>query len=82
MIVDKRDHVRELGYRRIIKARNVASEKKSIRSFQIPKIKVLAKDHIEMIPWGTTTLSPPPLLQRVADQEIWSKVKSRGTPAE
>lgn len=82
MIVDKRDHVRELGYRRIIKARNVASKRKSIRSFQTPKINFQAKDHIEMIHWGTTTLSPPPLLRRVTDQEIWSKVKSSGTAAE
>lgn len=82
MIVDKRDHVRELGYRRIIKARTLSSESKSIRNFKPPKINFLATDHIEMIDWKTTALSPPPLLRRVTDQEIWSKIKSRGTAAE
>ncbi|GBN66641.1 hypothetical protein AVEN_76039-1 [Araneus ventricosus] len=52
-IVDKRDHIRELGFRIIIKARNLASKRKSIRSFQPPKINFLATDYIEMIHWNT-----------------------------
>ncbi|GBM41951.1 hypothetical protein AVEN_112111-1 [Araneus ventricosus] len=82
MIVDKRDHIRELGFRRIIKARNLASRRKSIRHFQPPKINFLVTDHIEMIHWNTTTLSPPPLLRRFTNQEICSKVQSGGTAAE
>ncbi|GBN35937.1 hypothetical protein AVEN_55708-1 [Araneus ventricosus] len=35
-----------------------------------------------MIHWNTTTLSPPPLLRRFTNQEIWSKVQSDGTTAE
>ncbi|GBN65577.1 hypothetical protein AVEN_237948-1 [Araneus ventricosus] len=52
-IVDKRDHIRELGFGIIIKARNLASKRKSIRSFQPPKINFLATDYIEMIHWNT-----------------------------
>ncbi|GBM29438.1 hypothetical protein AVEN_189654-1 [Araneus ventricosus] len=35
-----------------------------------------------MIPWHTVTLSTPPWLRRFTNQEIWSKVQSRGTAAE
>ncbi|GBN02273.1 hypothetical protein AVEN_209050-1 [Araneus ventricosus] len=82
MLIDKRDLIRELGFRRIIKARNLASERKSIRSFQPPNINFPATHHIEMIHWNTITLSPPPLLRRFSNQEIWSKVQSGGTAAE
>ncbi|GBN76931.1 hypothetical protein AVEN_122218-1 [Araneus ventricosus] len=50
MIGNKRDHIRELGFRIIIKTRNVASKRKSVRSFQPPKTNFLATDYIEMIP--------------------------------
>src|SRR5215469_13716739 len=33
MLVNDREHIRELGYRRILKARNVLSKKKTVRSF-------------------------------------------------
>ncbi|GBN79988.1 hypothetical protein AVEN_144549-1 [Araneus ventricosus] len=83
MTVDKRDHIRrELGFRRIIKARSLASKRKSIRSFQRPKINFPATYYIEMIHWNTITLSPPPLLQTFSNQEIWSKIQSVGTAAE
>ncbi|GBN18008.1 hypothetical protein AVEN_1395-1 [Araneus ventricosus] len=82
MVVDKRDHIRELGFRRIIKARNLASKKKSIRSFQTPKINFPATYYIEMIHWNTITLSLPPLLRIISNQEIWSKVQSLGTAPE
>ncbi|KAJ8888132.1 hypothetical protein PR048_007619, partial [Dryococelus australis] len=45
-------------------ARNLISKRKSIRSFQPPKINFLATDHIKMIHWkSTTTLLRPPLLR-------------------
>ncbi|GBL98681.1 hypothetical protein AVEN_19724-1 [Araneus ventricosus] len=82
MILDKRDHIRELGFRRIIKARNLASKIKSIRSFQPPKINFPATYYIEMIHWNSITLSPPFLLRICSNQEIWSKVQSVGTAVE
>ncbi|GBN72343.1 hypothetical protein AVEN_270940-1 [Araneus ventricosus] len=82
MIVEKRDHIRELGFRIIIKARNLAFKRKSIRSFQPPKTNFLATDCIEMIHWNTITFSTQPLLRRFSNQEIWSKVQSGGTVTE
>lgn len=76
MIVDKRDHVRELGLRRIIKARNIATKIKSIRSFKPPRINFQASEYTEMIDWNTAALSPPPLLRRVSDDDLWTKIKS------
>ena len=49
MIVDKRVHIRELDFRRIIKARSLASQRKFIRSFQPHKINFLGTDYTEMI---------------------------------
>ncbi|GBM13461.1 hypothetical protein AVEN_257654-1 [Araneus ventricosus] len=76
VIGDKRDHIRELGFRIIIKARSLASKRRSIRNFQPPKINFLTTDYIEMIHWNTVTLSTPPLLRRFTNQEIWFKVQS------
>ncbi|GBN75531.1 hypothetical protein AVEN_173694-1 [Araneus ventricosus] len=82
MIVDKREHIREFGYRRIIKARNLAYKRKSIRKFQPPKINFLATEYTEVIHWNTTALSPPPLVRRFTNKKIWSKVQTGGTAAE
>ncbi|GBN13312.1 hypothetical protein AVEN_201804-1 [Araneus ventricosus] len=35
-----------------------------------------------MIHWNTTSFSPPPLLRRFKNQEIWSEVQLGGTAAE
>ncbi|GBM23192.1 hypothetical protein AVEN_159874-1 [Araneus ventricosus] len=82
VILDKRDHIRKLGLRIIIKARNLAFKRKPIWSYQAPKINFLATDYIEMIHWNTITLSAPPLLRRFKNQDIWSKVQSDGIAAE
>lgn len=74
MIVDERKHIRELGFRRIIKARMLASKPDSIRNFQPPKINFQANDYTDIIDWNTTVLTPPPLLRRVSDDEIWAKI--------
>ncbi|GBO42382.1 hypothetical protein AVEN_271632-1 [Araneus ventricosus] len=68
IIVDKRDQIRELDFKIIIKAKS-----------QPQNINILATDCIEMINSNTITLLPPPLLRRFTNQEIWSKVQSCGT---
>ncbi|GBO06611.1 hypothetical protein AVEN_162316-1 [Araneus ventricosus] len=49
MIVDEREHIRELGFRRTIKVKNLASKRKSVSSFQPPNVSFLATDYTEMI---------------------------------
>lgn len=82
MIVDERKHIRELGFRRIIKARMLASKTESIRCFRPPKINFQATDYTEIIDWNTTALTPPPLLRRVSDDEVWAKITAGETADE
>lgn len=82
MIVDERAHIRELGLRRIIKARAVASNKKLIRTFKPPKLNFQAKEYYEIIDWTTTAIYPPPLLRRVSDEEMWAKISTANTAKE
>lgn len=44
IIIRKRDHVRELDFSIIINGGNLASKRKSIRYFQLPKINFLARE--------------------------------------
>lgn len=69
MILDERYHIRELGYRRILKGRQSAKKKK-IRVFVPPKINFEARDYTEIIDWQSCKLTPPPLLRNVTDEEI------------
>ena len=73
MIVDERKHIRELGFRKIIKAKTLVSKTELISSFRPPKVNFQANDYIETIDWNTTALTPPPLLRRVSDDEVWAK---------
>lgn len=82
MIVDKRTHIRELGLRRIIKARTSAPKRKSIRAFHPPKLNFQATEYSELIDWTATTLSPPPLLRRISNEEIRAKILTGDTAAE
>lgn len=82
MIVDERAHIRELGLRRIIKARAAAFKKKLIRTFKPPKLNFQAKEYYEIIDWTTTAIYPPPLLRRVSDKEIWAKISTADTAKE
>ena len=82
MIVDERAHIRELGLRRIIKARAVSSKKNLIRTFKPPKLNFQAKEYYEIIDWTTTAIYPPPLLQRVSDEEMWAKISTANTATE
>ncbi|XP_050502649.1 uncharacterized protein LOC126881949 [Diabrotica virgifera virgifera] len=82
MIVDERAHIRELGLRRIIKSRTVASNKKLVRTFKPPKLNFQANEYYEIIDWTTTAISPPPLLRRVSDEEMWAKISTANTPEE
>lgn len=82
MTVDKRVNHVGVSFKGLIKARYLASKRKSIRSFQLLKMNLLDINYIITILWNNTPLLSQPLLRRVTNQEIWSKVQSRGTEAE
>lgn len=80
MIVDEREHIRELGYRRILKARQTASKGKTIRNFVPPKINFQATDYTEIIHWNTCLVYPPPMLREVCEDDIKSLINSDTKP--
>lgn len=73
--MDKRRYVRELGLRRILKARkNVKG--KTIRNFRVPTLDFTAIDYVDMIQWNACNVTPPPLLKNVTDEEIGELIKT------
>ena len=75
MINDDREYVRELGWRRIKKARHHKNE--NIRIFNIPEINMEANDYIEMIDWQNIELHEPPATTQLSDWEIETNIKSK-----
>lgn len=67
MISDERQHIRELGIRRILKARTQAKGKQ-VRLFNIPKINFNADDYYGLVDW--TRVTEPPLTMHISDEEL------------
>lgn len=75
IVFDKRKHIRELGLKRVLKARQRVSKGKNIQNFITPTLNFNARDYTELIHWSVTKLSPPPLLQKVSNDEITSIIQ-------
>lgn len=80
MLFDERRHIRELGLRRVLKARQSASKGKGIRSFHTPSLKFDALDYTEMIDWMSTKILSPPFLRGISNEEIESFIQSGEFP--
>ncbi|GBN88007.1 hypothetical protein AVEN_218479-1 [Araneus ventricosus] len=80
MLVNEREHIRELGYRKILKARQIVPKKKTVRNFVPPKINFQASDFIEIINWNYCMVYPPPMLRDVIEDDIKSLTNSDTTP--
>ena len=78
MITDERKHIRELGLRRILKARS--NPVAGIRKFTIPDLNFNSSDYIELIDWHTTAITEPPLIVDVSDAVVADLVKSGDSP--
>jgi hypothetical protein len=68
MITDERKHVRELGLRRILKARSTRVA--GIRKFTVPALNYDSSDYLELIDWQNTNLTEPPLITDLSDAVI------------
>ncbi|GBN34110.1 hypothetical protein AVEN_112294-1 [Araneus ventricosus] len=79
-VLDERRHVRELGQRRVLKARQSVLRGKNIRKFITRALNFEASDDRKKTDWSTTKLFSPPLLQKVSKEVINSFVKSGDTP--
>ncbi|GBM96812.1 hypothetical protein AVEN_261922-1 [Araneus ventricosus] len=80
MLVNEREHNRELGYRRILKARQTVPKKKTVRYFVPQKINFQASDYIEIINWNYCVVYPPPMLRDLSEDDIKSLINSDTTP--
>ncbi|GBM99825.1 hypothetical protein AVEN_121190-1 [Araneus ventricosus] len=80
MLVDEREYIRELGYRRILKARQIVPKKKTVRKFVPPKINIQASDYIEIINWNSCVVYHPPMLRGLSEDDIKSLMNSNTTP--
>lgn len=80
MTQDPRKHVRELGLRRIIKAREKDERRKKIRTYVAPKLNFAATDYTGLIDWINCELSSPPLLKDVSNDEIKTYITSGEVP--
>lgn len=80
MTQDNTKHIRDLGLRRILKARQLDQKRTTIRTFMPPKLNFKAQDYSEIINWMDCDLSSPPLLKDISDDEIKSHIQSDSVP--
>ena len=72
MRTDKRTHIRALGIRRVIKAResNEMVGNVGIRKFYIPKINFKTNDFIDLFDWSSSKVTPPPILNNKTIEDL------------
>ncbi|GBL98512.1 hypothetical protein AVEN_111632-1 [Araneus ventricosus] len=80
MLVDEREHIWEIGHRRILKARQIVPKKKTVRNFVPLKITFQASNYIEIINWNSCVVYPPPMLRDLSEDDIKSLLNSDTTP--
>lgn len=83
MITDERPHIRELGLRRILKARTLKSRDKggSIRQFRIPKLNFDADMYETLIDWSKESVTEPPVMTMMSDDELTGLIVAEMTPS-
>ena len=59
MVCDDQPHVRQLAWRRILKARAEFSGHNNIRAFILPKINMEAEIYFDMVDWKSGFTEPP-----------------------
>ncbi|CAH1100767.1 unnamed protein product [Psylliodes chrysocephalus] len=75
MITDERVHIRELGIRRILKARQTPTR---LRTFRVPKINFEAQDYTKTIHWSECNVTePPPLTKQINDQVLEQAIENK-----
>lgn len=80
MIHDDSATIRELGFRRIMKARNTHAKRKSVIKFKQPKLLLLASEYHLMIDWHTAELTEPPATKIIPTENIAAYIRSQQKP--
>ena len=81
MLHDERAHIRELGCRRIQKARS-SENPQAVRQFAVPPINLDATDYYDIICWfnGSTDIASPPVLRDIVTGVIAQLPRSFSFP--
>lgn len=75
MICDEKKHIRQLGWRRILKAREADTDE-DIRTFQIPPLNFQAEYYYEMINWQTAKTTEPPCTTKFSNDELKNLIQT------
>ena len=81
MITDDRKHVRELGFRRILRARSSTTTTSEVRVFEVPPLNFQAEDYIDLISWQDCIITEPPITKTVTDDDLQNFISNRDSPA-
>ena len=80
MITDERPRIRELGLRRILKARRY--KRTSIRTFKVPTLNLSADDYIDLIDWQSNeAISEPPVTSEISENDLMKYINEKETPS-
>jgi hypothetical protein len=79
MLVDHRTHVRELGLRRILKAKE-HNERSSVRRFQVPCLNFNSTDYIDLVNWRNCEVTVPPILAGMSEELLKSLIAGQAPP--
>jgi hypothetical protein len=82
MMTDHRPHIRELGLRRVMKARAAGADPSGqIRRFKVPaKLNFDAVEYFDMIDWAVCPISEPPVIKAMTDAELRDLITTEVTP--
>ena len=78
MIFDENKNVRQLGWRRIMKARSTSA--RCIREFKPPKINFKAESYFDMIDWQAASVTEPPLTKSITDDKLKEYIHTGDCP--
>ena len=70
MIADDRKEIRELGVRRIMKARSSKKSNRGVRIFLPPTLVFNAANYTELIDWQSCELTEPPATKDINDDDL------------
>ena len=72
MICDEDKAIRQLGWRRIAKARSIEANTNTakIRNFKIPTLNFSASKYYDIIYWQSNTISEPPCTRNITKDEL------------
>jgi hypothetical protein len=83
MISDPAADIRQLGWRRILKARTTSHRTNDIREFTVPlEIRLDAPSYVDIIDWANCKLTEPPLIKSISTEILKENIKNSAFAAE